>query len=277
DDNDENINCSILSISDSSICSGELSDDMLIISLKENANGTSSIILRADSKGKTVDEEFLVIVNPVNDAPEQFQLLSPANDSELIISSSSEDSVTFSWEESIDPDVGDDVIYSLLFFNETDTIIAETNIVGESVSYSDSLIYLIMEQNEVEQITGEWIVFATDGEFVTPSTDSKTLTIRQEVVAIDNEIAATEFNLYQNFPNPFNPTTQIKFSLPKRVLVKLSIYNINGKLMETLVDRQMNEGYHTITWDAGKYGSGIYFYQIKTADKLEFKKCMLIK
>jgi hypothetical protein len=71
------------------------------------------------------------------------------------------------------------------------------------------------------------------------------------------------FNLEQNFPNPFNPTTIIKFSIPKKVLVNLSIYDILGVKVKELKNEVMDPGYYEINFNASDLASGVYFYRIK--------------
>ena len=60
------------------------------------------------------------------------------------------------------------------------------------------------------------------------------------------------FTLYQNYPNPFNPTTTIKFALPVDSKVKINVYNSLGQLVETLVDKEMESGYHEVNFDASR-------------------------
>ena len=85
------------------------------------------------------------------------------------------------------------------------------------------------------------------------------------------------FSLGQNNPNPFNPTTEISFSLPQASHAKLEIYNIKGQKMATLVNRHMEAGYHTVSFDGGKLASGIYLYRLQADDFVETKKMMLVK
>ena len=85
-----------------------------------------------------------------------------------------------------------------------------------------------------------------------------------------------KFNL-QNYPNPFNTATTIKFTLPKNGFVDLSIYNIKGQLIETLIHDKINHGVYKKTWEAKNFSSGIYFYRIKTEEYSRINKCVLIK
>ena len=80
-----------------------------------------------------------------------------------------------------------------------------------------------------------------------------------------------KYTLSQNYPNPFNPGTTIEFGLPKEGFVKISIYDINGKLVSTLLSEQRGAGHHIIKWNAkDKSGnsltSGIYYYKMEVSD-----------
>ncbi len=88
----------------------------------------------------------------------------------------------------------------------------------------------------------------------------------------------SSYELMQNYPNPFNPSTTIIFSIPKTANIELKIYDINGKETEMLTSGSYTAGEHRITWDAGKYASGAYFYKLTASDGFsETKKMLLIK
>ncbi|MCL5021007.1 MAG: S8 family peptidase, partial [Bacteroidetes bacterium] len=86
-----------------------------------------------------------------------------------------------------------------------------------------------------------------------------------------------EILLGDNFPNPFNPTTEISFALPKDTYVKLIVYDILGREVARLVDGQMGAGYHTISWDASRVSSGIYIYRFSAGNFVQVKKMVLTK
>lgn len=85
------------------------------------------------------------------------------------------------------------------------------------------------------------------------------------------------FALNQNYPNPFNPSTEIAFDLPVASHVELTIYNVLGQKVETLVDREMEAGSHTVTWNADRVSTGVYFYRITAKDFTETKKMLMLK
>jgi len=82
--------------------------------------------------------------------------------------------------------------------------------------------------------------------------------------------------LHANYPNPFNPTTEILFGLPQAQHVRLEIFNVMGQKVATLVDGQLPAGYHTYTWTAN-VGTGIYLYRLSTEEEIVTRKMMLIK
>ena len=96
-------------------------------------------------------------------------------------------------------------------------------------------------------------------------------------IEVDYSALPTEFSLSQNYPNPFNPSTTIKFALPKSVRVTLKIYDALGSEVETLINKEMEAGYHQLDWNAGKYSSGMYIYRITAGDFNSVKKMMILK
>ena len=90
------------------------------------------------------------------------------------------------------------------------------------------------------------------------------------------------FALEQNFPNPFNPSTTIRFTMPASESVSLEIYNTAGQLVNTLVRGTLPAGNHSMTWHArdlsgNRVGSGIYLYKLTAGQFVEVRKMLLIK
>ncbi len=91
------------------------------------------------------------------------------------------------------------------------------------------------------------------------------------------ETTATTYHLEQNFPNPFNPETTIRFSIPEQQNVRLTIYNTLGQQVERLLDTEMKPGKHDIPFDASHLPSGVYIYRIQAGEFVESKKLMVLK
>jgi hypothetical protein len=87
----------------------------------------------------------------------------------------------------------------------------------------------------------------------------------------------TEYALAQNFPNPFNPSTNIKFQLREMGHVSMVIYDHIGREVLTLIDQPMSAGYHNVTVGADRLASGVYFYRIRVNDFTSTKKMLLLK
>lgn len=85
------------------------------------------------------------------------------------------------------------------------------------------------------------------------------------------------FQLYQNYPNPFNPQTNIKFALPQAANVKISVYNVLGQHLQTLLDETRPAGFHIVNFDANRFSSGMYFYAIQAGAYQKVMKMMLVK
>ena len=105
--------------------------------------------------------------------------------------------------------------------------------------------------------------------------------VEETVLKILSEIPE-EFSLSQNYPNPFNPLTKIDFSLPKTGRVVITIYNLLGQEVTTLINERLDYGYHTVTWQGtdrmGRpVGSGVYFSELKAAGNRKTRKMLLLK
>jgi hypothetical protein len=85
------------------------------------------------------------------------------------------------------------------------------------------------------------------------------------------------FALHQNYPNPFNPVTKIKYDIPKGTFVTITVYDITGREVETLVNEYIAAGYHELTFDARNLASGVYFYKLEAGSFTSEKKMIVVK
>jgi len=106
-------------------------------------------------------------------------------------------------------------------------------------------------------------------------------TIDEKIVATDiesdPESVITNYQLNQNYPNPFNPATSISYSLSKTEQVTLSVYDVLGRQVQVLVNRQQIAGKYTAEWNAGNSPSGVYFYRLQTGAVDLVKKMLLVR
>ncbi|MBU4357607.1 MAG: ASPIC/UnbV domain-containing protein, partial [Proteobacteria bacterium] len=111
------------------------------------------------------------------------------------------------------------------------------------------------------------------------------LLVTQPQTAIDDDGPAPTplaFRVYDNFPNPFNPSTTIRLDLPTAQRVRLGIYAVDGSLVRTLFDEELPAGTHQAVWDGrnrsgGRAASGVYFYRVETSGDVVTRKMLLVK
>ena len=139
------------------------------------------------------------------------------------------------------------------------------------IMYLNDYTYGSSIQNIGQATGGSMQFMAIDVVFTDAPTDN-----------VNNDVAPTISMLSQNYPNPFNPETKISFNVIKTGKVELSIYNVKGQLVKTLVNENKAVGMHNIVWhgdnnNGKKVSSGVYYYRLKNAGKTEMKKMVLMK
>ena len=128
-----------------------------------------------------------------------------------------------------------------------------------------------------ENSTYSYEIFIVDaeGEEILSRTNTVETEYFTDIFNITDKIDS--YDLFQNYPNPFNPVTTISFQIPEASYVTLSVYNLNGRLIETLIKEYKKTGYYTVKWDAAHLVSGIYIYKITAGEFNDVKKCLIIK
>ncbi len=106
---------------------------------------------------------------------------------------------------------------------------------------------------------------------------SKVVTVDLTSITSVEENIQYQFAVEQNFPNPFNPTTQIKYSIPSNSLVTLVIYNLLGSQVKTLVNEFQNAGKYNVDFNAEHLSSGVYFYRLSAGRFSETRKLLLLR
>ena len=228
---------------------------------------------------------FGVGCGPYNFTPTEFSLTEPSNNSEIMIDASNVDngSITFSWDES--SDANNDLLMYLMSAtsNEIGNHDVDTIATSFSVPYVD--IIEDMTDNNVTIATIEWTVHVTDG-IDTVEADNAPFT-----VAIDGGYAMNTFSealipevfaLHQNYPNPFNPITTLRYDLPENSYVNVTVYDMLGREVKTLVNSVQNVGFKSVLWNAtnnqgNPVSAGVYLYQIQAGEFRQTKKMVLLK
>lgn len=114
-------------------------------------------------------------------------------------------------------------------------------------------------------------LFSTDNDIITIKYSQVTTSVSQDLVTSD------KFSLSDNYPNPFNPSTKIAFNIPVASFVNLTIFNLLGEEVKTLLNENRDAGNHTINFDASGLGSGVYLYKIQAEKFVQVKKMILSK
>ena len=141
-----------------------------------------------------------------------------------------------------------------------------------------------MEGTDPEaRVSGTFTQFALIGEAPTATDqieiDNVVVRSTGGAVGVEEKISSlpTEFELMANYPNPFNPTTNIQFALPSNSNVKLTVVNALGQVVAELVNGELSAGIHDVTWSAANMTSGIYFYTIQADNFVQTRKMLLLK
>jgi hypothetical protein len=99
-----------------------------------------------------------------------------------------------------------------------------------------------------------------------------------QVSAIDENVVLPDVIDFRCYPNPFNPEITISYTISKPTDIEINVFNVKGQLVDVILQEQKIGGFHSITWNASNYTSGVYFIQLIQNDKLKcIKKVSLIK
>lgn len=130
-----------------------------------------------------------------------------------------------------------------------------------NVTFSDTQPFYITENAYVENGIYELSTFSIETENV--STEASDL--------------PDAFRLYSNYPNPFNPTTSIRFDLPRPTHVRIAVYNAAGAQVDNVLNESRPAGAHTLQWDAGNMPTGTYFYRVEAGEQVEIQSMVLLR
>jgi aldose sugar dehydrogenase len=232
--------------------------------------GAHHVHIRATNGAGEVDQRFTVSVANVNDPPVPVRLRSPAVDSAFTFTGQ-EPTVHFFWGPSADID--NDSVWYVLQIDTVQTF-ASPHLLQRSVGPGLSGSMVLPRATR----TYYWRVVVSDGENETPSTEFRRLSVafvhpgRQEP-----QEETAESVLEQNFPNPFNPSTSIKYSIPKGGHVHLGVFNMLGQEIAVIFDGAQQAGTYEFEFVSADLPSGIYFYRIQAPDFIETRKMVITK
>ncbi len=221
-----------------------------------------------------------------------FSLTGPADSASVVVDT---ETIEFTWNSTTDYD-GDDVTYGWrLYSNDTTSVLLDLESNSDGTVNASSPTFeaidaaLVAQGLDVGQSADFlWTVVVSDGSdtlqvrtdfFADFSAMFRVVTLERGLLTSNDfeEGTPNTFALEQNYPNPFNPTTNIKFALPKTADVTLTIYNMLGQKVNTLINEKMTSGFHIVPFDASNLSSGMYIYRIQAGSFTSTKKMLLIK
>ena len=270
--------------SDTNAVTASITDSILTITPNANWNGVANIKAYASDGNSKDSTSFVLTVTSVQDAPAAFEWVSSALDSINITKDNVRSDYTLKWTESVDVD--NDTIDYIMY--------AKIGIYPFQEIYDTTALTLPIPYEEIAEsafeglpgnaATVRFTVWAHDGiDSVQVSGEDRVLYVnRYEYLSTESEGVPVEFALHENYPNPFNPTTQIRFDLPEMANVNLIIYNMLGQKIKSFNIQSAPTGYHAVTWNATNdlgvpVSAGIYLYQLQTEGFIKTKKMILLK
>ena len=260
-----------------------LNGENIFVGLQQNWNGQGNITVVATDEYQLSDTTiFGVTVLPVNDSPSNFELLFPTIIDTVQISADTDETIPFEWEESIDID--SEISYSLnIIFSNADILheVEYNDILNTNYGVSTYEYAMLMSNNSLALAYIDYIVKATDGEFNVVS-DSGKFVLNNVSLSTQIDIKPERFSLHQNYPNPFNPTTTIAYDLPIASIVNITIYDMMGRKIKTLVNEYEAAGFKYTQWDGRNdknesVSAGLYVYLLQTEKFMQNKKMIFLK
>ncbi len=206
------------------------------------------------------------------EAPLDFVQLEPLNNTTGLSSTP-----TFSWEPAIDPDPMDYVAYTLLIARDSTFTELAFEATGQ---YQPG--FQVEEANQLDTDSEYWWkVIATDTDSLSTETGIFKFTVGYVSVA---EVIAlpSEYSLNQNYPNPFTPSTTIRYGLPEDANVSLVIYDVRGQVVQGLQSAHQSAGWYDVVWngetaDGKTISTGIYFARLVASEYSQVVKMLYLK
>ena len=270
-----------------SLVTATISGSTLTLVPDANWHGEVNYTVSASDGYSASSTNFNLTVTPVQDAPYSFDWLSKVSDTIDITKDVANLAEVYKleWTESkdVDGDTIDYLLYVKIGLLESEEIY-DTTSTSIPITYQEFVDNVFEPFPMLPRVTVKFSVVATDGiDTVNVAGDDRVVFVnRYEYLSTEGEGIPTEFALHENYPNPFNPTTTLRFDLPEVSNLTLTIYNMLGQKVRTFNYQNTSAGYHSVTWDATndygeQVGAGVYLYQLQTKDFVKTRKMVLLK
>ncbi|MBT6942607.1 MAG: T9SS type A sorting domain-containing protein [Candidatus Marinimicrobia bacterium] len=282
DANDDAITYS--AVSDTNAVTVSVSSATLTLTPNANWHGVATIKAYASDGSYKDSTTFKLTVTPVQDAPTAFEWVSSALETINITKTNLTDTYELKWSESedVDGDTIDYLVYAKIGVYPAEEVEEITDTTFQLI-YEEILEH-VFEGSPVNGATVSLNVKATDGiDTVDVTGDNRVIYVnRYEYLSTEGEGVPVEFALHENYPNPFNPTTTLRFDLPEVSDITLTIYNMLGQRVKTFNMNDTPAGFHSIKWNATNdygdpVGAGVYLYQLRANQYVKTRKMVLLK
>ena len=273
-------------LSDSAVTASILADT-LSIDFPNDWNGDLMVDLIGDWIDLSLPNDttrFTISVAPTQDPPRAFEWVSVSLDSINITQLNAQDNFVLEWTESADVD--QDTIEYIVYAKVGQYPLEE---IYDTTSLSYPIPYRDIAEEAFRNVPGNnatirFSVWAYDGtDSLKINGEDRVLYVnRYEYLQVDDNGIPNAFALHGNYPNPFNPTTQIRFDLPYRGNVNIHIYNMLGQKVKVFSMPNTPPGRHAITWNGTNQkgqglSAGVYLYQMISEDFVKTRKMILLK
>ena len=243
------------------IYDGPETDYQMSADLKENGNYLWYVeaVDQTSATTRSSEEYRDLGINTINEAPPVPLQISPGHNSYQTTRYPH-----LEWTAVQDPDPGDKVHYKVFYWYTSGTSVynltlSETNY--DNRRFSDQKEYF-------------WTVAAIDEEGVYSFSDTLTFYTDTKLDIVE---LPKEYSLQKNYPNPFNPVTQIIYTLPQEEYVEINVYELSGKFVSTLISEYHQAGTYSVQFNASGLASGIYIYTMKAGGFIQSAKMLLLK
>ena len=273
---------------DTSAIAFEVSNDTVTVKPLKDWNGSSVVTVAVTDSYTSAEQSFTLTVTAAPDPPGPFAWTAPTseNDSIEVTNSNGSDSFSIGWSSSVDPD-GDAVTYKLAISHpphNVPTVMTESfSGTSRSFSFAEFIGLWPNSLQMINRLNYKFDVYAYSGNDSTAITGTRQLFVERsgdlntESIGIPNS-----FVLHPNYPNPFNPVTQIRFEMPYAGNVDLSIYNLLGMKVKTLYTGQKSAGDFSFKWNGKNdnnqsVSGGVYIYKLQSGQQMQMRKMILLK
>jgi glucose/arabinose dehydrogenase len=231
--------------------------------------GSQAVTLRAENGGGFADQSFAIAVANVNDPPLPVDLQEPAGDTTVSFTGT-DPHIVFAWGNAVDPD-RDSLVYTV----QVDTALTfDTPALMNFAAGSATVLFATLPRRSRSYY---WRVRVSDGEFSALSAGARGVIVSFVTGVRKPETVEEHEALEQNFPNPFNPATSIKYTIPHGGLVRLTVFNLLGQEVALVFEGEQGAGTYDVGFEKANLPTGIYFYRIQAPGFVETKKMTITK